>query len=79
MRYTFDFFKGPYVLLRGTYDPIIIKSGKMIHIQHVHFERGNKIFKLIIIIAKHIFLRSPILDHHDSDVFKPFISVNVNF
>ena len=43
--------------LEATYDPIIIKSGKMIHIDmnhvHVKFQRGNTIFKPII-IAKHI-------------------------
>ena len=46
----------------ATYDPIIIKSGKMIHIhmKHVQFQRGNEIFKPII-IAKPIFLRGPIL------------------
>ena len=34
-----------------------------IHIKHVHveFQQGNTIFKPII-ISKHIFLRSPILD-----------------
>ena len=57
-----DFFNGPYVVPRDAYDPIIIKSGKMIHIHvkhvHVEFHRGNKIFKPIR-IAKHIFLRGP--------------------
>ena len=50
---------------RCTYDPIITKSGKMIHIRikhvHVKFHRGNKIFKPII-TAKHIFLMDPIID-----------------
>ena len=45
--------------LGATYDPIIIKSDKMIHIYmkhiYIEFHRGNKIFKLII-IDKHIFL-----------------------
>ena len=53
---------GPYVQRRSTYDPIIIKSRKMIHIlfKHVNveFQRGNQIFKPIIIV-KHIFLRGP--------------------
>ena len=65
MRCMFDFLNGPYVVPRGTYDPIIKKSGKMIHIHikhvQVEFHRGNKIFKPII-IAKHIFLRGLILD-----------------
>ena len=59
----FDFLSGPYVVPNGTYDLIIIRSGKMIHnhIKHVHFEfhRGNQIYKLII-ITEHIFLRGPI-------------------
>ena len=50
-----DFLTRP----RGTYDPIIIKSVKMIHIHikhvHVEFHRDNKLFKLII-FAEHIFL-----------------------
>ena len=49
----FNFLNGPHVVPRGTYDPIIIKSGKVIpiHIKCVHgeFDRGNKIFKPIII------------------------------
>ena len=57
MRLTFDFLNGPHMVLRGIYDPIIIKSGKMIHIHlkhvHVEFYRGNNIFQPII-IAKHI-------------------------
>ena len=44
----FDFRNGPYVIPRGTYDPIIIKSYKMIHIHikyvHAEFHGGNKIF-----------------------------------
>ena len=48
----FDFLNGPFVVPRCTYDPIIIKSGKMIHIRikhvHVEFYRGNKMFKPII-------------------------------
>ena len=46
--------------LGATYNPIIIKSGKMTHIHIVHvkhvnvkFQRDNAIFKPII-IAKHI-------------------------
>ena len=46
----------------GAYDPIIIKSGKMIHIQmkhvHVEFHRRNKALNLIT-IAKHIYFRGP--------------------
>ena len=42
----FDFFNVQHVILKRTYDPIIIKSEKMIHthIKHVHVEfyRGNK-------------------------------------
>ena len=49
--------------LGATYDPIIIKSGKMIYILikhiHVEFHHGNKIFKLIM-IAKHISSFEPI-------------------
>ena len=49
----FDFLNGSYVVQNGTYDPIIIRSGKVIHdhIKHIHFEfhQGNQIFKLIII------------------------------
>ena len=49
----------------STYDPIIINSDKMIHnhIKHVdvEFHRGNTI-SMPIIIAKHIFLRVPVLD-----------------
>ena len=60
----FDFLNGPLVVPYGTYDPFIIKSGKMIHIRikcvHVEFHRNNKIFKAII-IAKHIFLST---DHN---------------
>ena len=55
----FDCINGiPYVAPRATYDPIIIKSDKMIqiNIKHVHieFNRGNKVFNPIIIV-KHIF------------------------
>ena len=54
-----------YVAPRGTYDPIIINSAKMIHNHiknvHVEFHRGNPIFNPTI-IAKHIFLGVPILD-----------------
>ena len=61
----FDFLIEPYVVPRATYDPIIIKSDKMIHIHvkrvHVEFQRGNEIFKLII-ITKHIFLMGPTMD-----------------
>ena len=43
----FDFLNGPYVAPRDTYDLIIIKTGKMIHILnkcvHIEFHRGNKI------------------------------------
>ena len=50
------------VLPRGIYE---IKSDKMIHIHikhvHVEFQRGNNIFKLVIIV-KHIYVRGPILD-----------------
>ena len=56
-----DFINEP----RGTYNPIILKTVKMMHIHtkhvHVEFHWGNKIFKKII-FAKHIFLRGPILD-----------------
>ena len=47
MRCMFDCLNGPYVVSRGTYDPIIIKSCKLfhIHMKYVH----NKIFKSIII------------------------------
>ena len=44
----FDFFNGPHVVPRGTYDPNIIISDKLIHILisvHVEFHEGNKIFK----------------------------------
>ena len=51
--------------LEPTYDPIIIKSDKMIHIHmthvHVKFQRGNTIFKPII-IAKHIPILASILN-----------------
>ena len=61
----FNYLNRPYLVSRGSYDPIIIKSGKMIpiRIKHVHvkFYRGNKIVEQIIIV-KHIFLRGPILD-----------------
>ena len=57
----FDFLDVLYVVLRATYDPIIIKSCQMIHIHmkrvHVEFQRGNNIFKPII-IATPIFLRT---------------------
>ena len=44
---------GPCVVSRDTYDPMIIKSGKMIHIKHVHneFHRRNKILKPLINIS----------------------------
>ena len=50
-----------YVCVKATFDPVIIKSSKMIHIHiksvHGEFHRDNKIFMLII-IAKH-FLKKP--------------------
>ena len=55
----FDFLNVPYVVSRYTYDPIMIHI--LIIIIQVKFQRGNKIFKPII-IAKHIFLRGPILN-----------------
>ena len=65
MRCMVDFLNGLYVRLIATYDPIIIKSDKIIHILiklvRAEFHRGNTIFKRII-ISKHIFLRVPILD-----------------
>ena len=65
MRSMFDFLNGPYVVPRCTYDPNIIKSGKMIHIYnkhlHVEFHRGNTIF-MPNLIAKHVFLMGPIKD-----------------
>ena len=65
MRCPFDFLNRSYVIPRCTYDPIIKKSDKMIHIRikhvHVEFHRGNKIFNTII-IANHIFLVRPIMD-----------------
>ena len=61
----FDFLNGPYVERMATYDPIIIISGKVIHIHIKHisaeFHQSNNIFKPII-IAKHMTLRGPILD-----------------
>ena len=61
----FDFFNGSYVVPKGTYAPIIIKSDKIIHIHikhvHVEFQRGNESLKPII-CGKHIFIRGPILD-----------------
>ena len=64
MRCMFDFLNGLYVVSRDAYDPLIIKSGKIIDIRIKHvkveFHRVNKMFK-IIIIAKHISLRGPIL------------------
>ena len=48
MRCMVEFLNGSYVVQNGTYDPIIINSGEMIHnhIKHVHveFHLGNKIF-----------------------------------
>ena len=45
----FDFLDRPYVVSNGTYDPLIINSGKVIHNRiknvHVEFHRGNKIFR----------------------------------
>ena len=48
-----DILNLPYVAPRCSYDPIIIKSDKIIiiRIKHVHVElhRGNQIFKPIIL------------------------------
>ena len=57
MKCMFDFLNGPYLAPRCTCNPIIIKSGNMIHIHikhvHVEFHRRNKVFKPII-FYKHI-------------------------
>ena len=53
----FDFLNKLYVAFSATYDPIVIKSGKMTHILikrvYVEFHRDNTIIKSNI-IAKHI-------------------------